>query len=158
MPDSYRGEALASAVQAAAGALHGASGPGLRGQRVLLARAAQAREVLPEMLRAAGAVVDVVPAYRTLPPEAEACAELRRLIDPATLDVVTFSSSSTVTHTLQALGEGGVERLNRLTLASIGPITTQTAESYGLKIHVSADEYTLGGLLAALEKHLSETP
>lgn len=151
MPDSYRGEALASAVQAAAG-------PNLRGQRVLLARAAQAREVLPEMLREAGAVVDVVPAYRTLPPGAEACAELRRLVDPATLDVVTFSSSSTVTHTLQALGEGGVERLNRLTLASIGPITTQTAESHGLKIRVSADEYTLGGLLAALEKHLSETP
>jgi uroporphyrinogen III methyltransferase/synthase len=151
VPESYRGEALAEAVQAAAGAA-------LRGQRVLLARAAQAREVLPEMLRAAGASVDVVPAYRTLPPEAEACEALRALVDPAHLDVVTFTSSSTVTHTLQALGEAGVARLNRLTLASIGPITTQTAESHGLKIRVSADEFTLAGLLDALETQLSETP
>ncbi len=125
----------------------------LSGVRVLLPRAAVAREALPESLRAAGAEVDVVPAYRNLPPEGEAAERIRRLIADREIDVVTFTASSTVQNLCAILGEDAASLLSPLTLASIGPITTSTAERLGLEIAVTAREYTNAGLVDALRGH-----
>ncbi len=147
MPDSFRGEALAEVIMA--------EQKGMRDVRVLLPRAAVARDVLPETLRNAGAHVDVVEAYRTYGAAAETAQKLSELIDQGELDVVTFTASSTVDHTLAALGADGAQRLRGLTLASIGPITTDTATARGLEIDITADAYTIPGLVAALERHFS---
>jgi uroporphyrinogen III methyltransferase/synthase len=149
MPDNYRGEALAERMLAE----HGGD---MRAVRVLLPRAAVARDALPEMLRQAGATVDVVEAYRTYGASPETVQTLRQLVERRELDVVTFTASSTVEHTLAALGEDAADRLAGLTLASIGPITTQTAEARGLHVAFTADEYTIAGLVSALERHFSE--
>lgn len=146
VPDAYRGEALAEQILAA----HGGS---LSGVSVLLPRAAVARDVLPDMLRAAGARVDVVEAYRTRGPDETTVIELRRLLEARELDVVTFTSSSTVEHTLAALGDDAKRLLSGLTLASIGPITSDTARKLGLTIDVSAEPYTIPGLVTALCQH-----
>lgn len=148
MPESFRGEALAEVILAE-------QTQGMRDVRVLLPRAAVARDVLPETLRDAGAHVDVVEAYRTYGAAAETAQKLNQLIDQGELDVVTFTASSTVDHTLAALGVDGAQRLRGLTLASIGPITTDTATARGLKIDVTAEAFTITGLVAALERHFS---
>jgi len=148
MPDSFRGEALAEIM------LREQAGS-IRGVRVLLPRAAVARDVLPETLREAGAVVDVVEAYRTYGASAETAAQLRALLDQGAIDVITFTASSTVEHTLAAIGPDAAQRLRGLTLASIGPITTDTAQARGLAVSLTADEYTIPGLVTALERHFS---
>jgi uroporphyrinogen III methyltransferase/synthase len=148
-PDNYRGEALAERMRSE-------HAQDMSNVRVLLPRAAVARDALPELLRAAGATVDVVEAYRTYGASDETARQLRQLLDERQLDVITFTASSTVEHTLAALGDGAVERLAGLTLASIGPITTQTALERGLSVAFTADDYTIPGLVAALERHFSE--
>ena len=148
MPESYRGEALADVMLRE-------QAQGMRDIRVLLPRAAVARDVLPETLREAGAQVDVVEAYRTFGAAPETAQKLNDLIDQGELDVVTFTASSTVDHTLAALGVDGAQRLRGLTLASIGPITTDTATARGLEINITAETYTIAGLVAALERHFS---
>jgi uroporphyrinogen III methyltransferase/synthase len=162
MPDSFRGEALAEVMLREHAGVHST---GMRAVRVLLPRAAVARDVLPETLRAAGAHVDVVEAYRTHGATAETVQKVNELIDQGELDVVTFTASSTVDHTLAALGakepsagaRNGAQRLRGLTLASIGPITTATAVARGLEIDVTAETYTIDGLVSALERHFKTT-
>jgi uroporphyrinogen III methyltransferase / synthase len=148
-PDEYRGEAAAEAVLAELGAEEA------RGARILLPRAREAREVLPERLRAAGAQVDVVEAYQTLPPEPEAVQRIRALVAERTIDVVTFTSSSTVRNLVDVLGPDAAAQLGRAMVASIGPITTQTAQELGLRVDVTAREYTTAGLVAALRTHFA---
>jgi uroporphyrinogen III methyltransferase/synthase len=122
--------------------------------RVLLLRALVGREALPEALRARGSEVDVVAAYETKPIESSG-AELAERIASGKADVVLFTSSSTVTSTLEALGPGGRQRLSGVVLASIGPVTTRTLRAAGLEPTVEASIYTVEGLLDALEAHFS---
>jgi len=112
------------------------------GGKVLLAVAAGARSVLPEGLRAAGWRVEVVEAYRTVPvvPDADTVARIEAA------DAVTFTSSSTVTNLVDAVGVDGVPAV----VASIGPITSATAVARGLTVTVEADPHTVDGLVAAL--------
>jgi len=149
IPGEYRGEAVAEMILAHH---NGALGS----LRVLLPRAAVARETLPETLRQAGAHVDVVAAYRSLPPDAAGLARLRALVTGGEVSVVTFTASSTVASLLELLGDGAVEALRPLTVASIGPITTATAERAGVRVDVTAKEYTNAGLVSALVTHFSE--
>lgn len=149
MPGSYRGEALADVMLAEH---HG----DMKNVRVLLPRAAVARDVLPETLRAAGADVDVVEAYRTHGASVETAERLRELLERGELDVITFTASSTVEHTLAAIGEDAAARLRGLTLASIGPITTETARDHGLEVDLTAEQFTIPGLVAALEQHYQQ--
>lgn len=121
--------------------------------RVLLPRAEVAREILPDSLRDAGARVDVVAAYRNLPPEPHALERLRRLIDPGESDAVLFTSSSTVEHLLDAIGNGAADRLNALDLFSIGPITTQTAERLGLRVSATSEEQTIESLVTTVRAY-----
>lgn len=118
-------------------------GPG----RVLLARALEARETLPEGLRAAGWEVDVAPAYQTIPAPLAADADAAL----AGAEVVTFTSSSTVRNFVNLVGVGRVPP----TVACIGPITAATARALGLEVHIEATEHTIPGLIAALEAHFA---
>jgi uroporphyrinogen III methyltransferase/synthase len=113
-------------------------GPG----RVLLPRAAVARDVLPDGLRSSGWVVDVVEAYRT-----ERTAPPAAVLEAArTADAVTFTSSSTVTNYLEVAGTDAVPSI----VACIGPVTAETARSAGLAVTIEAEVHTVEGLVDAL--------
>jgi uroporphyrinogen III methyltransferase/synthase len=140
----FKGEGLAEEMLRAMGAA--GTPPG----RVLVARAAKAREVLPEALRAAGWTVDVVAAYQTRPPERATVEALVAELEAGRIDVVTFTSSSTVDNLCELLGPDAVRLLARPCIASIGPITTDTARARGLRVDVTASQYTLPGLVQDL--------
>jgi uroporphyrinogen III methyltransferase/synthase len=146
VPDEFRGEKAAAAIL-------DLRGGDLRGVRVLVPRAAVAREVLPDMLRAAGAEVEVVPAYRTLPAGPEEEAAIRRVVRNREVDVITFTAPSTVESVVQILGEGAVEALAPLVAASIGPVTSAAAARLGVRIDVTARTYTAEGLVLALREY-----
>lgn len=116
--------------------------PAHTGDRVLLARAEVARDVLPDGLRSMGWEVDVVPAYRTVPvePDDDARSEV------AGADAITFTSSSTVANFVAAYGLDAVPPV----VASIGPVTTATARELGIEVTVEAGEHTIPGLVRAL--------
>ena len=151
VPEEHVGERLAEGVIAACDG-------SLAGQRVLLPRAAVAREAIVDLLREAGATVDVVAAYQTLPPDPAEQDRLRRLIRDKQIDVVTFTSSSTVTNLCDLLGPDAASLLSPLTIASIGPITTATAKSNNVRVDVTATRYTVEGLVEALAAHKSDGP
>ncbi len=142
----FRGEGLAAEMLAA---LHGAGAA--EPKRVLLARAARARDALPQALRDAGCEVDVVAAYETRSPPPEALAALQRELEAERVDVVTFTSSSTVDHLCDWLGARAAALLAGPRIACIGPVTAETARARGLRVDVMAGEYTVPGLVRALE-------
>lgn len=122
------------------------------GKNVLLVRAKVARDVLPEELRSAGASVDVVDAYQTVVPVTSA-DDVRLLFAAASRmpDVVTFTSSSTVTNFFRLLREASVPAWpTAMAAASIGPITSQTLRYHGIEPAVEATEYTIPGVVDAL--------
>lgn len=121
------------------------------GRRILILRAAEAREVIPEKLTQMGADVDVVPAYRT-EIEESCAAPVRRMLDAGEIDAVTFTSSSTVKNFVALIGTSLPEGVK---VACIGPVTAHTAEELGLKPDVVAGEYTIEGLVEALVKEMS---
>lgn len=125
------------------------------GARVLLPRAEVAREILPESLRAMGAEVDIVPAYRNLPPEPQEIDRIQSLVDPGEIDAVLFTSSSTVQN-LCALFDDPASKLNGLALFSIGPITTRTAEQHGLWVTATSEEATIESLVDTLRAYYAE--
>jgi uroporphyrinogen III methyltransferase/synthase len=108
--------------------------------------------VLPDKLIEMGAHVDVAPVYKTsLPNEQDTEVIVSRLRERS-VDAVTFTSSSTVNHFVELLGDAPVaDLLEGVLIASIGPITSHTIRSHGLEPQVEAQEYTIDGLLAALE-------
>jgi uroporphyrinogen III methyltransferase/synthase len=117
------------------------------GKRILLARAAVARDTLPAGLRARGAIVDVAPAYRTGPPDDLASRAHELLDGPRKPDWITFTSSSTVQNVVAATGAGA---LTGVRIASIGPVTSATARKLGLEVTVEASRYDETGLLEAI--------
>jgi uroporphyrinogen-III synthase len=125
----------------------------IKGQRVLLARARVARDVIPTELRQLGAEVDVVEAYETLVPAASR-SKLRALFGSPSRrpSVVTFTSSSTVRNFVDLVGEKTALAASRqgTRFASIGPVTSSTLRELGLPVDIEASEYTIAGLIAAL--------
>jgi uroporphyrinogen III methyltransferase / synthase len=115
----------------------------LSGQRVLLARAAEARDVLPEWLADQGAQVDVVALYETVREQPSADA----VEDAQDADYVTFTSSSTVTNLTEALGDRFPAGAR---VVSIGPVTTEAAVAAGLEVDVEAARHDVEGLVQAL--------
>lgn len=141
IPSAYKAEELADAL----------ADQVQPGDKLLLARAKVAREVLPEALRKLGVAVNVVTAYETV----EDCENKEELLEVLKSDeptVVTFTSSSTVTNLLKVLGEDK-ELLNKATIASIGPITSATLEKNGFKPQLTAAEYTIDGLMTAIKDY-----
>lgn len=129
------------------------AGP-LRGKRVLLPSADIAREALPKLLRAARAEVEVVVAYRTVSISEEIVSALR-LVRDGRVDVVTFTSGSTVRSFLSAVPNKG-ELHGKFASASIGPITSQALRDAGFEPAIEAGVYTVDGLIDAIERYFSE--
>ena len=140
VPDRYVAEAVVDALVR----------DGVEGRRVLLARADIARDVLPQGLRAAGAEVDDVVAYRTVV-DGDGSDQLRGELGRGGVDLVTFTASSTVRSFVDYVGR----ELGGAKVASIGPITSQTARDLGLPVHVEADEFTIDGLVRAISDLLT---
>ncbi|MBM3774105.1 MAG: uroporphyrinogen-III C-methyltransferase [Acidobacteria bacterium] len=138
---------------AAEGLIEAFAGHGISGKRILLPRAAIARELARRELARRGARVDVVEAYRTILPDG-AAEEIERIFSAERRPGwATFTSSSTVANFVAA---GGARRLDGVKVASIGPVTTATAKSLGVTVSVEAKVYTTGGLIQAiLEKSSS---
>ncbi len=109
------------------------------GKKILLARAETARDVLPDTLKNFGAEVVVVPAYKTI-------SESPAQIDFDALDLITFTSSSTVKNFVAAYG------VPKIPTAAIGPITAQTLKNFGVTPAVVAEKFTIEGLVEAIEK------
>lgn len=122
------------------------------GVRMLLPRAAKAREVLPDELRKAGARVDVISAYETIPAATRKDEVLDR-IQAGTLDCITFGSSSTVENFLSLIPAETLRAHPDVRLAAIGPVTAKTLEAHGLPCHIMPEEYTIPALVQALVSH-----
>jgi uroporphyrinogen III methyltransferase/synthase len=137
MPKEYVAESLIQAFAA----------ENLAGQRVLLPRAAVARDVIPEELAKLGANVDVVEAYcNVVPPDAPARA--REIFSAEKKpDWITFTSSSTVKNLIAIAGREAIEGVR---IASIGPVTSSTLCAHGLKVDVEAGQFTIDGLVEAI--------
>jgi uroporphyrinogen III methyltransferase/synthase len=127
----------------------------LGGARILLARAEQARDVLPEGLVQLGMAVDVVPVYRAVPPRSlpdEAAGALEK----GGVDILTFTSSSTVHNFAGLVGKDRFQNLTaNATVASIGPITTATLKEYGITPQIEPPAFTIPALAAAIIEYFS---
>ncbi len=143
IPEKFTGEGLAEALIKT----------NVAGERILLPRALKAREILPEMLDQAGATVTIAPVYQNVPPQGRK-DELRERLENGTIELVTFTSSSTVDNFLTMVDASSDEELHRLmdpvTIAVIGPITADTVQKHGLKVDIQPKQYTIADMVASI--------
>ncbi len=146
IPPTFTGEGLAKSLL----------DQGVEGRNILIPRAKEGQEYLPETLRGAGAQVVVVPVYQNIPEDAQAEA-VRKELGENSIDMITFTSSSTVSNFIAMLGVESKEELQQLLLgvkiAAIGPITAKTVIDNGLTVDVEAEEHTVDGMLAAITEY-----
>ncbi len=129
---------------------------GIAGRRFLLPRAEEARSTLPEEIQKRGGAIDVVTVYRTKDVTGDP-ERLHALLTTHRIDVITFTSSSTVKNFVALLSEEVFSKLSaECTIACIGPITADTAASYGLKPDIVAEEYTIEGLTRAMVEYFGQ--
>ncbi len=143
IPEKFTGEGLAEALlQTQVG-----------GNRILLPRALRASEILPETLSDAGATVTIAPTYRNIPPQGRK-DELRDQLQDGLIDLVTFTSSSTVTNFLTMIDAGSTEELHQLLdkvkIAAIGPVTAETIRKHGLHVDIQPQRYTINDMVQAI--------
>jgi uroporphyrinogen III methyltransferase/synthase len=137
VPDEYVAESLVQAFER----------EDLHGRKILLPRAAVARDIVPAELRRRGAQVDVVEAYRTaIPDDAPALAQRIFSASPKP-DWITFTSTSTVNNFVQAAGAAVLQGVR---VASIGPVTTAAAKKHGIEVAAEARAFTTNGLIEAI--------
>lgn len=139
VPDNYRAEGVVELLV----------DRGVEGKRVLYPRASLARDLIPEKLTAAGAEVADPVAYRTVPPP-EGAGRIRELLEAGDIDAVTFTSSSTVENFVDMVGSDVHRLLEGVAVVSIGPLTTASAERFGLSVAVQPQKYTLEAMLEAM--------
>ena len=144
MPTEYRAE----------GVIEGLKTTGIKGQKILLPRTRGARKILPEALREAGAVVDEVETYQAVKPS-KSKESLTSILKKG-IDVVTFTSSSTVSNFMELLSDKTV--MNGVKVAVIGPITAGTVKTYGLEPHINPKEYTIPCLVEAIAEYFQRRP
>jgi uroporphyrinogen III methyltransferase/synthase len=137
MPEEYVAESLVKTFTA----------ENVSGKKILIPRAAVARDVIPNELEKLGAKVDVVEAYRNIVPEDAPGRASRIFSGDQKPDWVTFTSSSTVKNLLAITGR---EPLEGVHIASIGPVTSATLCAHGLTVHAEAKQFTLDGLIEAI--------
>jgi len=142
VPESYRAESVVEAFE----------NKNIRGDRILLPRAAEARPILPVELIKMGAEVDEVAVYHTLQSRENADNLLKGLTQNH-IDLVTFTSSSTVKNFKALLPADATELLHDVKIASIGPITSDTARQQGFDVDVTAKTFTIPGLCRAIVKY-----
>ena len=133
------------------GILQSFEGQDLQGQKILIPRAAQARDVLPEGLRKMGAVVDVAATYETVN-SGRKKEEVLELLNENRIDIITFTSSSTVTNFLKIMGKD-FTLPSRVQVACIGPVTEATARKAGLSVDIRQEKYTMDELVQSLVLH-----
>ncbi len=134
----------------AEGVVEGMLALGMKGQNILLPRAMEAREVLPEALRKAGANVDVLPIYETKPAGARK-EEVLEELGNGRIHCITFGSSSTVDNFLSLIPVETIKQYPDVKLAAIGPITAKTMQKHGLDCHIQPEEFTIPGLIEELK-------
>lgn len=143
MPEKFTGEGLAEALVKTE----------VKGIRILLPRALKASDILPEALTDAGATVTIAPTYRNVPPQGRK-QELRDQLESGSVDLITFTSSSTVTNfltMLDAADEGELHRLlDKVSIAAIGPITAETVRDNGLQVDIQPQRYTIDDMVQAI--------
>ncbi len=144
LPKKFMAEGLAQALEIQPG------------QRIFLPQSAIARPALAQALTAAGGQVTTVPAYRT--ELGRGGVDLPRLLEEGQVDVVTFTSASTVRNCLARLErEGGDPRLlASVRVACIGPVTAQAAREHGLTVDIQPTQYTVAALVEALAAHFQK--
>jgi uroporphyrinogen III methyltransferase/synthase len=126
----------------------------LKGQQVLFPKADTARDVVPEELRAAGAMVDEVVAYRTVTAESDAHLDIYRQLLDRRIDVVTFSSASAVRAFVAIYGdEQAADLLNHTLVATIGPVTADAAARYQIHPSIVPSSSTMPALVDAIVAH-----
>jgi uroporphyrinogen III methyltransferase/synthase len=147
VPETYRAESVVAAFEKVK----------LKGSRVLLPRAREARPILPRELAKMGAKVDEIPAYETLKATENADDLIKQLAEKR-VDLITFTSSSTVKNFKELLAAENFQKLVQGALiASIGPITTATAKESGFDVHITAESYTIPGLVEAILKYYQQS-
>jgi uroporphyrinogen III methyltransferase/synthase len=145
IPEEYKAEGLIVALG------------DVRDQRILLPRAAEARAILPKELRLSGAHVDELAVYRTIVPQGTKTRELRSLLLQGKVDLVTFTSSSTVRNFVALFPEDDMKTLiGTARVGCIGPITADTAREYGLEVTVQPDAYTIPAFTEAIVRYFAE--
>lgn len=139
VPEEFTGDGLADAMLR----------QGVTGKRILIPRALKAREVLPKTLREGGADVTVASVYQNVQPEQY--DEIRKALSDKSVDIITFTSSSTVSNFVDMLKIDSSENLHALlkgiTVASIGPVTSKTARDNGLDVHIQPKTFTIPALV-----------
>jgi uroporphyrinogen III methyltransferase/synthase len=147
VPKEFVAEGVIHALAEIHGGMHG-----LAGTRHLIPRALQARDLIPDALRAAGARVDVVPCYETIMPSLTP-EQLGRYRDhPA--DLIVFTSSSTVDNFVHLFGcEESTRMMHQATVATLGPITARTLTAHGKPADIVPAQNTISALLEAIRKH-----
>ena len=142
-PEEYRAEAV----------VKGFENEEIVGKRILLPRADIAREVLTQSFKDMGALVDDVTMYKTVYAETNIYL-LNELLEERMIDIITFTSSSTVRNFVEMLKIKQLDKLlEQIQVASIGPITTATAREFGIKVDIEASEYTIDGMMEAILKN-----
>ena len=143
IPESYRAESVVEAFDKI----------DTKDKKILLPRAAQARPILPVELSRMGAVVDEIIAYRTKAVYDNADFLLKQLKERK-IDIITFTSSSTVKNFHALIPPKDLKSLmENVTIASIGPITADTARVLGFDVHITAESFTIPGLCEAILKY-----
>jgi uroporphyrinogen III methyltransferase/synthase len=149
LPKEFTGEGLAETLLE----------QGVTGQKILIPRALEAREILPEKLQEGGALVDVAPVYRNVRPDDYAL--VREALEEKQIDMVTFTSSSTVRNFLEMLAIKSDDDFKRLLgevkIAVIGPITARTALQSNLRIDVQPETYTIAAMVDAIVDYYMES-
>lgn len=152
MPGEYRVEAVVAALRG-----EGA----IEGRKFLLPRADTTREVLGDELRRLGAEVTEVTAYRSVAvePEREHEPDIFRMLLDRQVDVVTFTSASTVGNFCRLYGTDAVaDLLSSVAIASIGPVTAEAAQQCGIRTSIMPSEYTIPALVRAIVEHFERAP
>ncbi len=142
IPESYVAESIIEAF----------SRHNIKDKKILLPRAKEARTILPEQLKNMGAIVEEITSYKTEPSK-ENTSILMEMLENEKIDIITFTSSSTVKNFKAIIPEDKFNQLtNKIKIASIGPITTKTAKKLGFKVNIEAKEFTIEGLCQTILK------
>jgi len=145
VPDRFVAEAVVTSLAARGD---------VRGKTILLPRAREARDALPDGLRVLGAVVDVIPVYQTICETGDGSGLAAELL-AGSIDLVTFTSSSTVRGFVDLVGRPAAAS-GRFAAAVIGPVTAGTARELGITVAIEALDYTVPGLVAAIVRYYGD--
>tara|TARA_B100000749_G_scaffold141633_1_gene108697 strand:- start:385 stop:984 length:600 start_codon:yes stop_codon:yes gene_type:complete len=150
VPEEYRGEGVVGAIK---------ENRNISGARILLPRADLARDELPAALRDAGADVTTVTAYQTGAVDFETTdgPDIYRLLLERQIDIVTFTSGSSVRNFVTAIGtDQAVDLLARVDVACIGPVTADAASHLGIETTIMPSDYTVPAMVRAIVRHVDE--